>query len=84
MVPMSDLDLEEYEKVKQESSHTVTEDHFDPNSEDIRKIRWKVDKRLIPMLSLLYLCSYLDRSNIGNAHMHTCIVHDTNVRMNQT
>ncbi|KAF9435583.1 hypothetical protein BGZ76_005957 [Entomortierella beljakovae] len=40
---------------------------FDPDSEEIRRVRWKVDKRLIPLLSILYLCSFLDRSNIGNA-----------------
>ncbi|KAF9332791.1 hypothetical protein BG006_004324 [Podila minutissima] len=79
MVPMSDLDLDRYKKVKQESSHTVTEDHLDPNSEDIRKVRWKVDKRLIPMLSLLYLCSYLDRSNIGNTKVAN-LEEDLNLR----
>ncbi|KAK9764896.1 hypothetical protein K7432_007216 [Basidiobolus ranarum] len=29
----------------------------------------KLDKRLIPFLSLLYLCSFLDRVNIGNAKL---------------
>lgn len=77
MAPKADLDLVRYEKAKQESSHSVIEDYFDPNSEDIRKIRWKVDKRLVPMLSLLYLCSYVDRSNIGNS------VHDTGFRTNR-
>ncbi|KAF8979857.1 hypothetical protein BGZ46_004952 [Entomortierella lignicola] len=42
-------------------------DGFNPNSEEVRKVRWKVDKRLMPLLSLFYLCSFLDRSNIGNA-----------------
>ncbi|KAK6070282.1 transporter [Seiridium cupressi] len=37
-------------------------------SEEARKrVIWKVDIRLIPMLTILYLMSYLDRSNIGNA-----------------
>ena len=30
---------------------------------------WKVDKWLIPWLSLLYLLSFLDRTNIGNARL---------------
>ena len=30
---------------------------------------WKVDLRLIPWLSLLYLLSFLDRTNIGNARL---------------
>jgi len=34
---------------------------------DIKKILWKIDRRLIPMLTLLYLLSFLDRGNIGNA-----------------
>lgn len=34
---------------------------------DPKKILRKMDLRLIPMLALLYLLSFLDRSNIGNA-----------------
>ncbi|KAK4984727.1 hypothetical protein LTR66_008395 [Elasticomyces elasticus] len=34
---------------------------------DIKKILWKIDLRLVPMLTLLYLLSFLDRGNIGNA-----------------
>ena len=34
---------------------------------DIKKILLKIDLRLIPMLTLLYLLSFLDRGNIGNA-----------------
>jgi len=40
---------------------------FNPNSEEIKKVRWKIDKRLIPLLAAMYLCSFLDRANIGNA-----------------
>ncbi|ORX90015.1 hypothetical protein K493DRAFT_149283, partial [Basidiobolus meristosporus CBS 931.73] len=29
----------------------------------------KLDRRLIPFLALLYLCSFLDRVNIGNAKL---------------
>ncbi|KAH7210243.1 major facilitator superfamily domain-containing protein [Fusarium oxysporum] len=34
-----------------------------------RKLVWKVDLWLIPWLSLLYLLSFLDRTNIGNARL---------------
>ena len=34
-----------------------------------RKLLWKLDFRLIPWLSLLYLLSFLDRTNIGNAKL---------------
>ncbi|KAL3465085.1 major facilitator superfamily domain-containing protein [Aspergillus heterothallicus] len=33
----------------------------------VRRIVWKIDKRLIPILMILYIFSFLDRSNIGNA-----------------
>lgn len=29
----------------------------------------KLDKRLLPLLCILYLLSYIDRSNIGNAKL---------------
>ena len=34
-----------------------------------RRLLWKLDLRLIPWLCLLYLISFLDRSNIGNARL---------------
>ncbi|KAI9686682.1 MAG: hypothetical protein M1820_010586, partial [Bogoriella megaspora] len=34
---------------------------------DIKKILWKIDMRLIPVLTILYLLAFLDRGNIGNA-----------------
>lgn len=34
---------------------------------DEKKVLRKMDIRLIPMLSLLYLLAFLDRGNIGNA-----------------
>ena len=32
-----------------------------------KKLLWKLDRTLIPWLCLLYLISFLDRTNIGNA-----------------
>lgn len=34
-----------------------------------RRLLWKLDLRLVPWLSLLYLLSFLDRTNIGNAKL---------------
>ncbi|KAI9931429.1 hypothetical protein ASPWEDRAFT_169725 [Aspergillus wentii DTO 134E9] len=34
-----------------------------------RKLLWKLDLQLVPWLSLLYLISFLDRTNIGNAKL---------------
>ncbi|KAF9167630.1 hypothetical protein DFQ26_003786 [Actinomortierella ambigua] len=44
-------------------SNSSTE--IDP--EKVRKLRWKIDLHLLPLLALLYLMSFLDRVNIGNA-----------------
>ncbi|KAJ7713460.1 MFS general substrate transporter [Mycena olivaceomarginata] len=72
----SDSQLEDTQ-VKQASS----EDHLDfggdstlppPPSlsdEEERKLWRKVDLRLMPILSLMYLLSFLDRGNIGNARL---------------
>ncbi|KAI2780379.1 putative MFS transporter [Daldinia loculata] len=39
--------------------------HIDPALE--KRVRRKIDRRLIPLVMGLYLVSFLDRSNIGNA-----------------
>ncbi|KAF9578613.1 hypothetical protein BGW38_005500 [Lunasporangiospora selenospora] len=40
---------------------------FHPDPIQIARLRRKIDWRLLPLLSLMYLCSFLDRVNIGNA-----------------
>ncbi|RUO95363.1 hypothetical protein BC936DRAFT_144256 [Jimgerdemannia flammicorona] len=50
----------EYVKTDEEFA---SEEGFDPDEE--RKLLWKLDKRLTPFLTLLYLLSFLDRVNIG-------------------
>jgi hypothetical protein len=42
-------------------------EHIDVSGVDERKLIRKLDLRLIPWLSLLYLLSFLDRTSIGNA-----------------
>ncbi|KAL4934072.1 major facilitator superfamily domain-containing protein [Aspergillus undulatus] len=42
------------------------------------KVFRKVDVRLVPMLALLYLCSHIDRANIGNAKVEG-MVEDLNM-----
>ncbi|KZT28361.1 MFS general substrate transporter [Neolentinus lepideus HHB14362 ss-1] len=34
---------------------------------NIRRLMWKIDVRLVPILAILYLLTFLDRANIGNA-----------------
>ncbi|KAJ9606410.1 hypothetical protein H2200_009371 [Cladophialophora chaetospira] len=44
-----------------------TGDGVDTSTVDSKKVLRKMDLRLIPMLAILYLLSFLDRGNIGNA-----------------
>jgi len=39
------------------------------SDEEERKLWRKIDFRLMPILTLMYLCSFLDRGNIGNARL---------------
>ncbi|KAF2469742.1 MFS general substrate transporter [Lindgomyces ingoldianus] len=32
-----------------------------------RQVLWKMDIRILPILALLFLCSFIDRTNVGNA-----------------
>ena len=41
----------------------------DTSRVDPKKVLMKMDLHLIPMLALLYLLSFLDRGNIGNARI---------------
>ncbi|ORY81511.1 putative MFS transporter [Protomyces lactucae-debilis] len=44
-------------------------DHVPFTPEEEKKLLRKIDLRLIPWLSFLYLLSFLDRANIGNARL---------------
>ncbi|CAE6446279.1 unnamed protein product [Rhizoctonia solani] len=60
-----------------ESSHEsaahvpVYQADIDTSGIDEKKLLRKVDMRLIPWLSLLYLLSFLDRTSIGNAKLYS-------------
>lgn len=58
----------------------ITVDHVD--SEDgvaagdhlqASKVLHKVDRRLLPVLALLYLIAFLDRGNLGNAKVRELV-----------
>eukprot|EP01103_Thecamoeba_quadrilineata_P011200 TRINITY_DN2624_c0_g1_i6.p1 TRINITY_DN2624_c0_g1~~TRINITY_DN2624_c0_g1_i6.p1 ORF type:complete len:135 (+),score=19.25 TRINITY_DN2624_c0_g1_i6:391-795(+) len=51
---------------EQVKSTTHTNDWTD---EEERAVLWKLDTRLVPFLAVLYLLSFLDRANIGNARI---------------
>lgn len=49
-----------------EQGYETTDDGFvPPDEKEWLKLRWKLDLRIIPYVGLLYLCSFLDRVNIG-------------------
>jgi hypothetical protein len=45
----------------------VSVDGYVPNTEAERKLVRKIDLYLLPTIWLMYLLSYMDRTNIGNA-----------------
>ncbi|KAI1186641.1 major facilitator superfamily domain-containing protein [Nemania serpens] len=58
---------EELESV--EKAETGSPDlEFDRKLE--RKVLWKLDTRILPVLALLFLCSFFDRTNVGNARLY--------------
>lgn len=52
---------------KDEGHTTVYNAHVDVSGVDEARLVRKIDWRLLPWLSLLYLLSFLDRTSIGNA-----------------
>ncbi|ERF75634.1 hypothetical protein EPUS_04614 [Endocarpon pusillum Z07020] len=49
------------------SSSSSSLEPIDPSSE--RRLLWKVDRHLVPILFALFLAAFLDRINIGNARL---------------
>ena len=37
-----------------------------------RRLLWKIDLRIMPLVMLFYLCSFLDRINIGTVIIFLC------------
>jgi hypothetical protein len=71
-VPQPSPSMESGEKVKAFQEDHVLAAGLDVSQVDERKLVRKIDLRLIPWLSLLYLLSFLDRTSIGNAKVFTC------------
>ncbi|KAG2222937.1 hypothetical protein INT45_012915 [Circinella minor] len=49
------------------SNDSKSDDFIEPDAKELRRLIWKLDLRIIPYVCILYLCSYLDRVNIGHA-----------------
>ncbi|KAI1305631.1 putative MFS transporter [Xylaria venustula] len=65
-------DVEE-QKTSLEESLSTTDG---PITEAERALRWKQDKRIIPLSASIYFLCYLDRSNIGNAKILNASTHN--------
>lgn len=39
--------------------------YIPPSKQELKRLMWKIDLRIVPFVGLLYLCSFLDRVNIG-------------------
>jgi len=71
LAPVSTIDekggrVELYETVSTDSQTSIGP-VFDEKA--TRRLVRKIDMRLLPFLALLYLLSFLDRTNIGNARL---------------
>lgn len=55
---------------KSKDEHALDSEHQPRyNDEEVRRIRRKIDWRVLPLLTFLYLISFVDRGNIGNAQV---------------
>lgn len=41
--------------------------YIPPSKQELKRLMWKIDLRIVPFVSILYLCSFLDRVNIGKS-----------------
>ncbi|KAI9268042.1 major facilitator superfamily domain-containing protein [Phascolomyces articulosus] len=54
----------------------MTPPEYEPlNEKEWKKLRWKIDLRIVPFCGVLYLMAFLDRSNIGNAKIGGIMEH---------
>jgi MFS family permease len=67
---------------KQQDSNTSSDNEADLSGVNERALVRKLDLRLLPPLTLLYLLSFLDRSNVGNARIEG-LVDDLHITGNQ-
>ena len=64
---MSAPERKEPQDIERKGQTTVYDASVDVSDVDEEKLVRKIDWRLLPWLSLLYLLSFLDRTSIGNA-----------------
>ncbi|KAJ8130107.1 hypothetical protein O1611_g3527 [Lasiodiplodia mahajangana] len=67
---------EEMEERKTSLEGYVSAGSDGPITDAERALRWKQDKRIIPLSAGIYFLCYLDRSNIGNAKILNASTHN--------
>ena len=60
-------DLEKHPAAEHDSVTVPSDEFVDPV--EVKRIIRKIDWRLVPLLGLLYMLTFLDRVNIGNARL---------------
>ncbi|KAG5790213.1 hypothetical protein H9Q69_010713 [Fusarium xylarioides] len=55
----------DFKAEREEMNHL--EENVEHNARLTRRVLFKTDTRVLPSLALLFLCSFLDRTNVGNA-----------------
>ncbi|CAN9113731.1 unnamed protein product [Alternaria sp. RS040] len=61
------LDKMHDEKLENRSGSEQLEAGFGDDDRVAKKLLFKMDVRILPVLALLFLCSFIDRTNVGNA-----------------
>ncbi|KAI7855578.1 major facilitator superfamily domain-containing protein [Circinella umbellata] len=70
----SNQDISSVQKDKHDGKIQIVHDektsaYVPPDEKEVRKLMWKLDRRIVPLVAILYLCSFLDRVNIGHAKL---------------
>lgn len=59
-------DAQELQEIYHVPMKEVLESHLDQDPKVVKRILRKVDWRLVPMLSILFMWAFIDRANLGN------------------
>lgn len=70
MKPSLDLDHEKVSGADAKVEGVTSLDDPEYRARLTRSIVFKFDTRLLPILAVLFLCSFLDRTNVGNAKIY--------------
>ncbi|KAL6248965.1 hypothetical protein RBB50_004028 [Rhinocladiella similis] len=71
-VPITTLKASEFDHLEVDptkSEGSGISDEVDWTEKDETRIRRKIDRRIVPLVTVLYLLCFLDRANIGNARI---------------